>query len=170
MRIIIPAIMRSYFWAYRAIISKKLSPKGAFWILMSKELCYQIELSIPFDKAIEKVTSALKDEGFGVLTRIDVKGTLKEKLDVNFRAYVILGACNPPLAHQALESEPQVGLLLPCNVTVEQNLDGVLVSIINPVALLGIKQLLDNTKVMEVATEAQICLERVAASLLNRQE
>jgi uncharacterized protein (DUF302 family) len=89
------------------------------------KLAFQVEMSDSFDAALEQVTAALKTQGFGVLTRIDVRSTLKEKLDTDFRPYVILGACNPPLAHQALENEPLVGLLLPCNVTVESTESGV---------------------------------------------
>jgi uncharacterized protein (DUF302 family) len=89
--------------------------------------------SIAFDDAIERTTSALKQEGFGVLTEIDVKSTLKKKLDVDFRKYKILGACNPPLAHQALSNELLIGLLLPCNVVVFEEDDGtVTVSAVNP--------------------------------------
>lgn len=132
---------------------------------MTGKLSYQVELSDSIDEAVDKVTAALKNEGFGVLTKIDVKATLKEKIDVDFRPYIILGACNPPLAYQVLEIEPQVGLLLPCNVTVEEIEDGTLVSIVNPEVLLGINQLTENPKVNEIAYDARLRLERVAALL-----
>jgi uncharacterized protein (DUF302 family) len=119
----------------------------------------------PYEVAVEKVIEALKVEGFGVLTRIDVKATLKEKLDADFRPYVILGACNPPLAQRALLSDPLVGLLLPCNVTVEETADGSLVSIINPEAMLGVEPLSTNEQIGEVASEARTRLERVVAAL-----
>lgn len=87
----------------------------------------------PFEEAVERVTGAIADEGFGVLTEIDVKATLKKKLDVDFRKYVILGACNPPLAHQALSSETLIGLLLPCNIVVmEGDEGGSVVSLLDP--------------------------------------
>lgn len=132
---------------------------------MNPQLSFQIKLSDNYDNAVEKVTAALKAEGFGVLTRIDVKATLKEKLDAEFRPYVILGACNPSLAHRALQSEPQVGLLLPCNVTVEEADGGALVSIVNPEAMLGMKPLSENETIGEVAAEARRSLERVAEYL-----
>jgi uncharacterized protein (DUF302 family) len=100
-----------------------------------------------------------------VLSRIDVKATLKEKLDADFRPYVILGACNPPLAQRALLSDPLVGLLLPCNVTVEETADGSLVSIINPEAMLGVEPLSTKEQIGEVASEARTRLERVVAAL-----
>lgn len=132
---------------------------------MNTGLGFQILLDTDHDKAIELVTAALKDEGFGVLTRIDVKATMKEKLDTDFRAYTILGACNPPLALQALTGDPQVGLLLPCNVTVDERDDGVLVSIIDPQEMLGVKGLRENAAVQEVAAEARTRLMRVAEAL-----
>jgi uncharacterized protein (DUF302 family) len=97
------------------------------------------ELKIGFDQAVEKVTEELKKEGFGVLTEIDVKATLKKKLDVDFRPYVILGACNPPIAHEALQAEPGIGLILPCNVVVaEDDAGGAVISVIKPEAMFSL--------------------------------
>lgn len=122
-----------------------------------------VRLKTGFEEALNRVTTALKAEGFGVLTEIDVRDTMKQKLDVEFSPYTILGACNPPLAHRALLADPEVGLLLPCNVTVSQNGEGeVLVSFINPLAMLGVIQ---NETLQEVAVEAREKLERAAASL-----
>lgn len=132
-------------------------------------LACQVKMPDSFDAAVEKVTAALKTQGFGVLTRIDVKSTLKEKLDADFRPYVILGACNPPLAHRALENEPLVGLLLPCNVTVESTESGVLVSFVNPEAMLAVDVLAENEKILEVAAEARTLLEKAAESLVTAQ-
>jgi len=132
---------------------------------MNQPLAFQVALSDPYEVAIEKVVAALKEEGFGILTRIDIKAALKEKLNVDFRSYVILGACNPHLAHRALQSEPLVGVLLPCNVTVEASDGGALVSIANPEAMLTIPPLTENPEVLAVAAEARARLERVALSL-----
>lgn len=132
---------------------------------MTQPFNYQVSLPDSYDVAVEKATAALKAEGFGVLTSIDVKATLKEKLDADFRRYVILGACNPPLAHQALQSDPLVGLLLPCNVTVEEADGGSLISIVNPEIMLGMGPIAENDKICEVASEARARLERVAAAL-----
>jgi len=119
-------------------------------------------LDLPFAQAIERVTAALKDQGFGVLTEIDVQATLKQKLGADFRKYSILGACNPPLAHQALTTELEIGLLLPCNVIVYEDHGGSVVSIADPVAML---QLADNPSLEGVANEARARLQRVIAAL-----
>lgn len=116
-----------------------------------------------FHVAVEGVTEALKSEGFGVLTKIDVKQTLKDKLGVDFRNYVILGACNPTLANKALDSEPHIGLLLPCNVVV-QEVDGgdIEVSVADPKAMFT---LVENQAAASIATEADERLRRMIDSL-----
>lgn len=116
-----------------------------------------------FDQAIEKVTNALKEEGFGILTEIDVKDTLKKKLDVNFRNYRILGACNPPYAHKALTAEPYIGLMLPCNVVVQETDDGKIdVSAVDPKASMAA---VENSDLDSVAEEIKTKLKRVIANL-----
>lgn len=118
---------------------------------------------VPFDEAIAKVTAALQTEGFGVLADIDVAATLKKKLDVDFRRYRILGACNPRLAHTALSAEPQIGLLLPCNVVVQETPTGdVVVSIADPKAMFT---LVENPALAPVATEVDQRLRRVMKAL-----
>lgn len=114
------------------------------------------------DEAIAQVTAALKEVGFGVLTRIDVKETFRAKLDVDFRPYVILGACNPHLAHEALTAEPQLGLLLPCNVVVQEHEDGIEVSFVRPDAMFS---MVDNPELNEAAGAAGERLEQALVSL-----
>ncbi len=126
------------------------------------ETNYSVSRELPetdYEDAVERVTALLADEGFGVLTEIDVKTTLKKKLDVDFRRYLILGACNPLLAHRALSAEPDLGVLLPCNVVVaEREGGGSVVSAMDPVAAFG---LIDNPEVQPVAAEVRERLERV---------
>ena len=119
-------------------------------------------LNISFDDAIAKTTEALKEEGFGVLTEIDVRETLKKKLDVDFRPYRILGACNPPFAHQALTAEDKIGTMLPCNVVVQQKDDGVEVAAVDPLAsMMGV----ENPALVDIANEVQERLKRVIENL-----
>lgn len=129
---------------------------------MSNSLGHTVKLQTDYETALQKVTDALKAEGFGVLTEIDVKATLKKKLDVDFRPYKILGACNPPLAYRALTAAPEVGLLLPCNVTVAQADDGVEVSLVDPISMLGF---VAHPDLEPVAEEARQRLARVAQAL-----
>lgn len=120
-------------------------------------------LDVPFEEAIEKTTEALKEEGFGVLTEIDIKSTLKEKLDVDFKKYQILGACNPPLAHKALQAEDHIGLMLPCNVIVQEHDNGkVEVAAVDPVASM---QAIDNDNLGEVAQKVRGLLKKVIENL-----
>ena len=116
-----------------------------------------------FEKAIEKVTGKLKEEGFGVLTEIDVKATLKKKLDVDFKKYKIFGACNPPFAYKALQAEDKIGIMLPCNVVVEENNDGkVEVSAVDPIAsMMAVK----NESLGSVAEEVRNKLKKVIDQL-----
>ncbi|HMN28175.1 MAG TPA: DUF302 domain-containing protein [Caldilineaceae bacterium] len=126
---------------------------------------YGFGCRLPLDLAAAKaaVTTALKQEGFGVLTEIDVQATLKAKLGVDYRPYVILGACNPQLAYQALQAEPELGLLLPCNVILYDNGDQTsTVSIVDPVQMLGV---VHNPALEPVAAEANIRLRRVVEQL-----
>jgi len=134
-------------------------------IQTAAQLGLTVRLNKNFDEALTQVTAALKAEGFGVLTEIDVKETLKKKLDVDFRPYKILGACNPPLAYRALSAAPEVGLLLPCNVTVsfvEGNVTDV--SLIDPLSMLGF---INHPDLEPVAEEARARLDRVAKALQN---
>ncbi len=123
-----------------------------------------VRLPLPYDAAIEKTRTALKEQGFGVLTEIDVQKTMKEKLDAEFRPYIILGACNPALAHQALQADLGIGLLLPCNVIVYDNGDGTsAVEALDPEVALGIVG--DNPAIATVAHEAAARLRRAVDSL-----
>jgi len=121
-------------------------------------------LDVPYEAAIERATAALKAEGFGILTQIDVQATLKQKLDVDFRRYVMLGACNPPLAHRALTTELEIGLLLPCNVIIYEDEPGrsAVVAIIDPQVMLGAGV---NPALGPVGHEAATRLRRVLAAL-----
>jgi len=131
--------------------------------LTPAQLGLNVRLNTDFEEALTRVTAALKAEGFGVLTEIDVKETLKKKLDVDFRPYKILGACNPPLAYRALSAAPEAGLLLPCNVTVSFVEDNVTdVAIIDPLSMLGLVQ---HPDLEPIAEEARARLDRVAAVL-----
>ncbi len=123
---------------------------------------FSCRLAMPFDAAVARVTAALKAEGFGVLTSIDVKATLKDRLGVDFGNYTILGACNPPLAHRALSATPDVGLLLPCNVTLYEENGEIVVSIIDPGSMMAV---MDNAALNAVADEASSKLTRVHAAL-----
>lgn len=120
-------------------------------------------LNVSFEEAIERVTSELKKQEFGVLTTIDLKEKFKDKLNVEFKKYTILGACNPALAHQALEKEDKLGLLLPCNVVVQEKDEGqVEISIIDPVAAM---QMIDNKEIYQFANLVQKKIESVIESL-----
>jgi uncharacterized protein (DUF302 family) len=123
----------------------------------------RIELPLDYEHALPQVMGALKAEGFGVLTTIDVKATLKQKLDTDFRRYTILGACNPPLAHRALQIELEIGLLLPCNVIVYETTPGR--SVVAAIAPVGAMSVVSNPALVPVAEEVEGRLRRALASL-----
>jgi uncharacterized protein (DUF302 family) len=130
------------------------------------DLAIEVILQEPFAEAVEKVKSALKEEGFGVLTRIDIHDAFREKLGVDFRRYSILGACNPGLAHKALTSRPDVGMMLPCNVTVEEDgQGGSVVRITDALSMMSAGGLAGDPVLAEVGNEAAERLGRVAESL-----
>lgn len=119
-------------------------------------------VDLSYEQTIEKVTAELKKEGFGVLTSIDVKDTLKQKINVDFKKYTILGACNPPIAHRALLEEEDLGLLLPCNVIVYEKDDKTRVSIFDPMVMTWI---MENDNMKPIATEVQERLQRVLKAI-----
>jgi uncharacterized protein (DUF302 family) len=124
---------------------------------------FSVDVPLAYEQADARVRELLKAEGFGILTEIDVRATMSEKLDVDFPRYEILGACNPPLAHRALQAEPDAGLLLPCNVVVaELGESGSRVSFMDPVAILAV---IDNPALDSIAADAAARLHRVAAAL-----
>ncbi len=127
-------------------------------VMQEKSYGFGQTVAIPFQEAVERTNAALKSEGFGVLCEIDVKKTMKEKLGVDFQPYVILGACNPPLAHQALLAEPDLGLLLPCNVVVYEVEGGSMVQAMDPESVLGI---VGNPQLDVIAQQVKARMRRV---------
>ena len=123
---------------------------------------FRKELNAPFDQVVEMVTEELKKEGFGILTKIDVKEKFKEKLGIDFKNYVILGACSPSHAHRAILEEEDIGLLLPCNVIVYEQEDNTVVSIIKPTTGMG---MIDNEALRQIAQEVEAKLKRVFDSV-----
>lgn len=131
--------------------------------LEKTEVGFTMIVSLPFEEALSKVKSELKKEGFGILTEVDVKKTMKKKLDLDVRPYQILGACNPPLAHRAIEAEPQIGLMLPCKFIVYVNEDEkTVVSAVDPVKMMAD---IENKELEEVAKTVQEKFINVLASL-----
>ena len=131
-----------------------------------KEYAFSAVLDTSYEDAVSRVTNALKEEGFGVLTEIDVKATLKKKLDADFRKYVILGACNPPYAHKTLQADLDVGLLLPCNVIVYETDDRkACVSALNPISAL---EIIKNDQIRKIAEEVSAKLKRVIEKVSKR--
>lgn len=134
---------------------------------MAGEIGFEVQVDRTYQETLQLVEKALKEEGFGVLTSIDVKATMKEKLDIDFRPYSILGACNPPIAHRVLSHDAAAGLLLPCNITVEsESEDSSIVRIANPEVILSVGTLEQDAELSSAAQEARQKLERVAEALL----
>ncbi len=127
------------------------------------QLGFSVTMTQGFEEAESRTREALKSEGFGIISEIDIKAVLKEKIDADFHPYTILGACNPHLAKKALEAAPEVGLMLPCNVTVEQVAGGTRVTAVDPVLMLGM--IGDNAALREVAEDARPRLMRAIAAL-----
>ena len=120
------------------------------------------ELNMSFDQAVERVTENLKNHGFGIITTIDIKEKLKEKLGIDFKRYVILGACNPASAHKAIEAEENIGLMLPCNVIVYEKEEKVIVSAIKPTIAM---QMIDNAELNEIAEDIETKIKQVIDTL-----
>ncbi len=132
----------------------------------SPVVAFEVELPLTTDLAVARVADGLKAEGFGIITRIDAHTVFEEKLGVTFRPYTILGACNPKLAHEALSARPEVGLLLPCNITVESaGPERSLVRVLDPAAMLALGGLEADPKVVALMKEARERLERVVGEL-----
>ncbi|HID51863.1 MAG TPA: DUF302 domain-containing protein [Anaerolineae bacterium] len=128
-----------------------------------KDYGFRKQVDYSYEEAIEKITAALKEQGFGILTTIDMKATFKKKLDIDTRQYILLGACNPVLANRAVTAELEIGLLLPCNVIVYVNDDGkTVVSIVDPEIMLGV---VGNAELNDIALEAKERLEKALAAI-----
>ena len=131
--------------------------------MIEERYYFKTVLEMPYDQTVEKVREALAAEGFGILTEIDVKATLKEKIDVDFRPYIILGACNPPFAHKTLQVEEQIGLMLPCNVVVQEAAGGgSVVAALNPLVAM---EAVENPDLEPIAREVTDKLRRVIEAL-----
>ena len=136
---------------------------------MTQKLGFDVELPLPFDEAVSRVKDALKQEGFGILTEIDLQAAFREKIGREFRPYRILGACNPPLAFSAVNADPSVGLLLPCNVTVESiGEQRAVVRLTNPEALLATAALGASPELAGVARDARERMARVTSALSGK--
>ena len=131
-------------------------------MIEQKAYAFGAKTNLPYAEAVERTKAALKEEGFGVLTEIDVRKTMKEKLNADFRPYVILGACNPPLAHRALSAELDLGVLLPCNVVVYEEQGGAMVKAMDPEPVLGV---VGKPELAPIAADVKARLQRVVERL-----